>query len=103
MRNGTQPASDIDQARCLSWVKLTRTQYEHMFSALPPNSDIARRSRHVSNVPLPDSSPIDDLLDAQEQSCGIPIGRRLLWKEAINMQLPFLKRIVAFEAHDLRT
>jgi hypothetical protein len=33
------------------WVKLRRTQYEHMFSALPSNSDIARRSRHVSNVP----------------------------------------------------
>jgi len=28
------------------WVKLRRTQYEHMFSALPSNSDIARRSRH---------------------------------------------------------
>ena len=24
------------------WVKLRRSQYEHMFSALPPNSDIAR-------------------------------------------------------------
>src|SRR6266478_3446063 len=34
------------------WVKLRRTQYEHMFSALPSNSDIARRSRHVSNVPI---------------------------------------------------
>src|SRR5437762_182186 len=33
------------------WVKLRRTQYEHMFSALPPNSDIARCSRHVSKVP----------------------------------------------------
>jgi hypothetical protein len=32
-------------------VKLRRTQYEHMFSALPSNSDIARRSRHVSKVP----------------------------------------------------
>jgi hypothetical protein len=31
--------------------KVRRTQYEHMFSALPSNSDIARRSRHVSNVP----------------------------------------------------
>src|SRR6267378_8395753 len=34
------------------WVKLRRTQYEHMFSALPSNSDIARRSRHVSFVPM---------------------------------------------------
>src|SRR6202158_4238219 len=41
---------------CRLWVKLRRTQYEHMFSALPSNSDIARRGRHVSNVPLPDSS-----------------------------------------------
>src|SRR6266576_6511615 len=32
-------------------VKLRRTQYEPMFSALPSNSDIARRSRHVSKVP----------------------------------------------------
>jgi hypothetical protein len=28
-----------------SWVKLRRTQYEHIFSALPSNSDIARHSR----------------------------------------------------------
>src|ERR1700730_16785638 len=38
--------------RCSLRVKLRRTQYEHMFSALPSNSDIARRSRHVSNVPI---------------------------------------------------
>src|SRR5258708_17127005 len=35
----------------LGWVKLRRTQSEHMFSALPPNSDIDRCSQHVSNVP----------------------------------------------------
>jgi hypothetical protein len=35
-------------------VKLRRTQYEHMFSALLSNSDIARCIRHVSNVPHPD-------------------------------------------------
>jgi hypothetical protein len=34
----------------LLWVKLRRTQSEYMFSALPLNSDIARHSRHVSNV-----------------------------------------------------
>src|SRR5882762_5895177 len=34
------------------WVKLRRPQYEHMFSALPSNSDIAGCSRHVSNVPI---------------------------------------------------
>src|ERR1700694_2866463 len=39
---------------CPSWVKLRRTQYEHMFSALPSNSDIARCSRHVSKVPRGD-------------------------------------------------
>jgi len=39
-------------ATCPSRVKLRRTQYEHMFSALPSNSDIARRSRHVSKVPI---------------------------------------------------
>src|SRR5450755_2912320 len=33
-------------------VKLRRTQYEHMFSVLPSNSGIARRSGHVSNVPI---------------------------------------------------
>src|SRR5258708_18135343 len=32
-------------------VKLRRTQCEHMFSALPSNSDITRCIRHVSNVP----------------------------------------------------
>ena len=37
-------------------VKLRRTQYEHMFSALLSNSDIGRRSRHVSNVPKGDIS-----------------------------------------------
>ena len=36
--------------------KLRRTQYEHIISALPSNSDIARRSRHVSKVPGADST-----------------------------------------------
>ena len=36
---------------CLQWVKVRRTQYEYMFSAFLSNSDIARCSRHVSNVP----------------------------------------------------
>src|SRR6202048_5455991 len=38
-----------------SWVNLRRTQNEHMFSALPSNSDIALGTRHVSKVPLTDS------------------------------------------------
>ncbi len=36
------------------WVKLRRTQCEHMFSALPSNPDIARRIRHVRFVPKPE-------------------------------------------------
>src|SRR5213078_1643048 len=32
-------------------VKQRRTQCEHMFSALPSNSDVARSSHHVSNGP----------------------------------------------------
>jgi len=37
-----------------AWVKTRRTQFEHMFSGLPSNSDIARCSRHVSNGPRGD-------------------------------------------------
>jgi hypothetical protein len=33
-------------------VKLRRTQYEHMFSALRSKSDIARCSRHFAFVPI---------------------------------------------------
>src|SRR5882724_3418461 len=40
--------------KCPLWVKLRRTQYEHMFSALPSNSDIARRCRRVSKLPTGD-------------------------------------------------
>src|SRR6266496_4241611 len=39
----------------LDSTKLRRTQHEHMFSALPSNSDIAQSSRHVSKVPCVDS------------------------------------------------
>src|ERR1700693_1680491 len=38
----------------LDSTKLRRTHCEHMFSALPSNSDIARCSQHVSNVPRTD-------------------------------------------------
>jgi hypothetical protein len=37
----------FDQARCLSWVKTGKAQCEHMFSALPPTTDIERPRRHV--------------------------------------------------------
>src|SRR6266481_6898303 len=50
-------------AGCPHWVKLRRTQSEHMFSALPPNSDIARHSRHVSNVPTTEVSNLIRSLD----------------------------------------
>ena len=46
--NHGRPGSN--RPNCPLWVKLRRAQYEHMFSALPSNSDVARRSRHVSNV-----------------------------------------------------
>jgi hypothetical protein len=38
--------------KCQRWVKMRRTQYEYMSSALPSNSDIARRSRHFAFVPI---------------------------------------------------
>ena len=46
-----QIAHDVVLADLRLWVKLRRTQCEHMFSALPSNSDIARRIRDVSKVP----------------------------------------------------
>src|ERR1700680_3390687 len=52
---------------CLLRVKLRRTQYEHMFSALPPNSDIARRSRHVSKVPTTEVTRLFDHLVGSRQ------------------------------------
>src|SRR5713101_7878793 len=41
-------------SRLPKWVKLRRTQYEHMFSALPLRADIAQQSRHVRFVPKPE-------------------------------------------------
>src|ERR1700692_3224736 len=38
----------------LDSTKIRRTHYEHMFFALPPNSDIARCSRHFAFVPIGD-------------------------------------------------
>jgi hypothetical protein len=38
------------------WVKLRRTQYEHLSSALPSKSDIARSSRHFAFEPISDSA-----------------------------------------------
>src|SRR6266550_3545905 len=53
-RGGNRYVLPNTTAPHLDSTKLRRTQYEHMFSALPSNSDIARRSWHVSNVPTPD-------------------------------------------------
>src|SRR6476620_6242025 len=41
-------------------IKLRRILSEDMVSALPSNSDIARRGRHVSNVPTADLPPVDN-------------------------------------------
>ncbi len=39
--NGTDIVSiAVGRSQCLSWVKLRRTQYEHMFSGLPLITDI---------------------------------------------------------------
>jgi hypothetical protein len=38
-----------------TWVKLRRTQHEHMSSGLPLKANIVRCSWHVSNVPRTDS------------------------------------------------
>jgi hypothetical protein len=40
-----------DIGRCPRWVKVRRTQHEHMSSGLPLKADIARCSWHVANVP----------------------------------------------------
>src|SRR5712675_2198422 len=40
------------ETRCLSWVKLRRTQCEQMSSELPLKADVAQCSRHVSKVPM---------------------------------------------------
>jgi hypothetical protein len=51
-------AGSTAKGQCPVRVKLRRTQSEHMFSALPSNSDIARRIRHVSKVPEADLSEL---------------------------------------------
>ena len=50
-------------------VKLRRTQCEQMFSGLPLKADIARCSRHVSKVPIPEVGGVsfDHLIGAAEQ------------------------------------
>src|SRR3977135_896930 len=110
-----KPAVETAPRKCEGWVKLRRTQHEHMFSALPSNSDIARRSRHVSKVPLPDS-----LTTRTNQSCAFmrwsthdAVCCGLLWKvsrpdalrsdAACHFPVTFEKRIVALEVRIFRT
>jgi hypothetical protein len=47
----SKPTSEAGQAPCLSWVKTGKARYEHMFSAVPPTTDIAKIFRHVRFVP----------------------------------------------------
>jgi hypothetical protein len=47
-------------------VKVRRTQYEYMFSAFLSNSDIARCSRHVSNVPKAEVATIRQTLHLRQ-------------------------------------
>src|SRR6266700_4714258 len=44
--------SPVRCATCPNWVKLRRTQYEHMSSGLPLKADTARCGQHVANVPI---------------------------------------------------
>jgi hypothetical protein len=62
-------------------VKLRRTQHEHMSSGLPLKADIARCSRHVSNVPLGDMHAWFEM----ERSCKlrrITLNLQTYWRLA---------------------
>jgi hypothetical protein len=88
--------------------QLRRTQYEHMFSALPSNSDVARRSRHVSNVPIsevPDATlwrrqkqrnysrrqTRNGRMDASAMGCEAKALQRSLPDEALSIVSPGLR------------
>src|SRR5882724_4278326 len=60
---------DGARVRLLLRVKLRRSQYEHMFSALPPNSDIARCSWHFAFVPGADQA-LSQLLQLPRDKCA---------------------------------
>jgi hypothetical protein len=65
-----------------------------MFSALPPNSDIARRSQHVSNVPTRDSCTaaagllFDHFVGAGEQRLGNIMLVELLFRQSNSLRFP---------------
>jgi hypothetical protein len=66
-------------------VKVRRTQYEYMSSALPLNSDIARRSRHFAFGPDADFAPRDwnvNLIGAVQLARVREILARTLGSEA---------------------
>src|SRR5258706_64939 len=75
LRQGGGQQSALSAAtQCPSWVKLGRTQYDHMFSALPLNSDIARRSRHVSKGPTAEVTAL--IHQAREWHAGLASRRK---------------------------
>src|SRR5207302_8749778 len=63
-------AARYPRRQCRVWVKLRRTQYEQMSSAVPTNSGVARCGRHVANVPI--------LLRKLVTADGCPSAIRLL-------------------------
>jgi hypothetical protein len=73
------------------WVKLRRTQCEHMSSGLLPNSDIARRIRHFAFVPSGDSctaamsgkfQPVMGRVQRGRRSRSVASRSRSAWSEA---------------------
>src|SRR5258706_10941387 len=55
--NRTGQRLDLLGGQCPRWVKTGKAQWEHMFSALPPTTDIERPRRHVRVVPEADLRP----------------------------------------------
>src|ERR1700737_231743 len=64
---------------CPTRVKLRRTQNEYMFSALPPNPDIARCSRHVSKVPTTEVEFSPDYPVGEREARGDRWARAWHW------------------------
>jgi hypothetical protein len=76
----------------LDSTKLRRTQYEHMFSALPSNSDIARRFGHVSNVPIGDiqQTKCDGVKELDKRNWGKRVWTQIGWgPRTLNRAAPF--------------
>src|ERR1700716_1087755 len=76
MREQMKPAVETAPRKCPGWVKLGRTQYEHMFSALPSNSDVARYLWHFSKGPTEhvlDMSPAQASLGPRKTRLGATV------------------------------